>query len=112
MIEEILLSAGLPFRKSRFLNPPDDTYAVYTDDIDTDGADYVGRDSSDIPIIVMHSLTIELYEPSLDDAAEEAMESALSSAGLAWTKQDRYWLQEEQRYQVVYETNYTAVRRR
>ncbi|MBQ8143814.1 MAG: hypothetical protein IJ452_04900 [Butyricicoccus sp.] len=112
MIESILSATGLPFRRARFLDPPGGTYAVYTDDCETDGADPMGGDMSDVPAIVTHSPTIELYEPAPDDAAEESVESALGAAGLTWTKQDRYWLQEEQRYQVVYETSYTTKRRK
>ena len=104
MINKIIQAAGLNCRKSRFLKPPAGTYGVYMDDITTDGPDnMVGW--------YEHSITLELYEPTPDDAIEAAVEAAITAEGLQWTKQDRYWLQEEQRYQVVYEFDYIEKRR-
>lgn len=104
MINKILTASGVKYRRGRFLRPPAGTYAVYTDDIETDGPD--GR-----PCIFTHNYTVELYEAQPDDDAEDAIESALIAAGLQWTKQDRYWLQDEQRYQVIYEFTYIEKRR-
>ena len=99
MIKEILTTAGLPFRRSRFVKPPAGTYAVYMDDVSTDGPDGINR-------IFTHNIIVEVYEPEPDDDAEAAIEAAINAQGLAWTKQDRYWLREEQRYQVIYEFSY------
>lgn len=99
MIETILNAAGVPFRRSRFLKPPAGTYAVYTDDIATDGPDGMNR-------IFHHDITVEVYEAKPDDKTEAAIEAALDAQGLHYTKQDRYWLQDEQRYQVIYEFSY------
>lgn len=99
MIKTILDAAGVPFRRSRFLKPPAGTYAVYMDDVDTDGPDGMNR-------IFNHDVTVEVYEPKPDDKAEAAIEAALDAQGLHYTKQDRYWLQDEQRYQVIYEFSY------
>ena len=96
IIETILNAAGVPFRKTRFIKPPAETYAIYMDDIETDGPDGMNR-------IYTHDITVELYETAPDDAVEAAIEAAINAEGLRWTKQDRYWLREEQRYQVVYE---------
>lgn len=101
MIKTILTAAGMPFRRSRFLTPPEGTYAVYMDDVNADGPDGMDR-------IFNHNITVEVYEPTPDDDAEAAIEAALSTQGLHWTKQDRYWLQTEQRYQVIYEFSYTT----
>ncbi|MBR5862252.1 MAG: hypothetical protein IKZ08_02885 [Bacteroidales bacterium] len=104
MINNIIKAAGLNCRKSRFLKPPAGTYGVYMDDVATDGPDnMVGW--------YTHSITLELYESSPDDGMEAAVEAAITAAGLQWTKQDRYWLQEEQRYQVIYEFEYIEKRR-
>lgn len=102
MIAELLTEAGLTFRHIRFLKPPQGTYAVWQDDIVTDGAD--GEPSG----IFEHNYTVELYEPTPDNAAEAAMESALAVRGIHYRKEDRYWLQDTQRYQVVYEFSTTA----
>lgn len=104
MIKNILTAAGIEFRQTRFPSPPTGTYAVYMDDVSTDGPDYQNR-------IYTHDYTIEVYEPTPDDAAEQAIEAAIDAAGLRWTKQDRYWLQSEQRYQVIYEFTYIEKRR-
>jgi len=96
MINQILKAAGVTYRRTRFPKPPAGTYAVYMDDISTDGPD--DRNS-----IFTHDYTVEVYEPTPDDATEKAIEAALNERGLQWTKQDRYWLQDEQRYQVIYE---------
>ena len=108
MIKQILAAAGIPAKESRYINPPGSTYAVYFDDTDTLG----GPDPvPGAPLLVSHSATVELYEPTKDDASEAALESALIAQGLHWTKQARYWLQNVQRYQVVYEFDFTETRR-
>lgn len=104
MISDILAAAGIPCRRSRFPQPAADTYAVYTDDVSASGADNVN-------CIFAHSITVELYEPAPDDAAEAALEAQLNARGIPWDKQDRYWLQAEQRYQVVYDFDYIEKRR-
>ena len=100
MISKMLAGTGIPFRRARFPAPPAGSYIVYTDDISTDGPD-------EIPALLTHALTLELYEAVPDDAAEAAVETAIAARGLQWDKQDRYWLQDAQRYQVVYEFEFT-----
>ncbi len=104
MIEKILTASGVTFRRSHFVRPPDETYAVYLDDKTTDGPDGINA-------IIHHDVTVEVYEPKADDATEAAIEAAIDAEGLQWTKQDRYWLSDEQRYQVIYEFTYTEKRR-
>lgn len=104
MVNRILTAAGVPYRKTRFPKPPAETYAVYTDDISTDGPDGLNR-------IYTHDVTVEVYEPAPDDAIEAAVEAAINAQGLPWTKQDRYWLQDSQRYQVIYEFSFIEKRR-
>lgn len=104
MVTDILRATGIPFRKTRFLKPPSGTYAVYTDDMETLGGD-------NLVAIYHHQITIELYESGLDDDAEEKIQAVLSNAGIHWEKQDRFWLQNEQRYQVIYEFDYYEKRR-
>lgn len=104
MIEKILTAAGVKHKRTRFLQPPATTYAVYMDDQSTDGPDGINA-------VITHDYTVEVYEPAPDDAAEAAIEAAINAAGLRWTKQDRYWLQDVQRYQVIYEFIYIEKRR-
>ena len=105
MIIELLQSAGLTFRHVRFLKPPQGTYAVWVDNMETDGGD--NQKSG----IFEHNYTVEIYEPTPDDTAEQAMEAALDAAGIQYMKQDRYWLQDEQLYQVVYDFSTTTKER-
>lgn len=104
MIDKILTAAGVKYRRTRFLKPPAETYAVFLDDKTTDGPDGINA-------IITHDYTVELYEPAPDDAMEAAIEAALDAEGLRWTKQDRYWLQDAQRYQVIYEFTHIEKRR-
>jgi hypothetical protein len=112
MIKEILTAAGVQYRQGRHTKPPADTYAVYFDDVERDGADPVTPDTSaGLPGIYHHDVRVELYEPKPDDKTEAAIEAELNARGLPWSKEDRYWLQDAQRYQVIYEFTYTEKRR-
>ena len=104
MVNKILTEAGIKYRRSRYPKPFPDTYAVYFDEREAGGADGIN-------CLITHHITIEVYESIPDDAAEAAIEAALDARGIEWTCQDRYWLQEEQRYQVIYEFTYIEKRR-
>lgn len=105
MIDEIMTAAGIQGRGSRFVKPPAGTYAVWFDDLETDGPDGMP------PRIFRHNVTVELYEPKKDDAAVTALEAELTARGLHWTKQDRLWIKSEQMYQTIYEFTYIEKRR-
>lgn len=109
MIKEILTAAGVEHARGRFLHMPDGTHAVYFDDVEVTGPDRDGTaDQAGLPRIRTHNVMVELYEPAPDDQAELAIEAEFDARGLPWTKQDRYWLKDLQRYQVVYELTYTT----
>ena len=99
MVREILNESGIIYRKSRFLKPPKGTYAVYDDDIETFGGD-------NIVLGYQHQITIELYSPTPDENAEKVLESIITSKGLQWHKQSRFWLKDEELYQTIYEFDY------
>ena len=99
MTETILTASGIPYKRARYLHPPAETYAVYFDDLTTDGPDPVGVN---MPQIVTHDVVVELYEPTLDADAEARLEAQLNARGIQWRKQAAYWLQNVQRYQVIY----------
>lgn len=105
MVNEILNAAGIKQRGSRFTRPPGDTYAVWFDDITTDGPDGMP------PRIFTHEVSVELYERKPDNRAVAALEAELTAAKLHWTKQDRFWIASEQMYQTVYEFTYIEKRR-
>ena len=105
MVTEILKRAGVKFRQSRYTaRPLPDTYAVYFDDREAGGADGIN-------CLITHNITIEVYESKPDDVTEAAIEEAMDTYGLEWTSQARYFIQEEQRYQVIYEFSYIEKRR-
>ena len=108
MVDKILKASGIKYSRARFMKPPAGTYAVYMDDVETDGPDIMGPGA---PITERHTCTVELYEPTPDDKAEADMEAAITAAGLPYAKQDRYWLQDVQRYQIVYDFEYITKRR-
>lgn len=107
MTADILNAAGVTNRQGRFLRMPDETHAVYFDDKTVDAADRVTT-AEQLPRVVTHNVTIEVYEPAPDDAAEAAIEAELDARGIPWSKQDRYWLQDAQRYQVIYTFSYIS----
>lgn len=108
MVDKILATAGIQGRRGRFPGPKPSTYVVLLDDVNTEpGPDPVPG----APLSIRHDITVELYEDRPDDKAETALEAAITATGLHYTKQDRYWLQTEQQYQVIYEFSYIEKRR-
>lgn len=103
MVKSVLEAAGFvegaTYKATRFLKPPATTYAIYMDSFDRRGSD-------DQNLIAEHTYTIELYSYVPDATSEAAIESALDQYALPFSKQDRYWLNEEQLYQVVYTFDY------
>lgn len=101
MIEEILTATGMPHRQSHFpVRFPDETCAVWLDDITADGPDGYNR-------IFTHNVTVELYAAKIDPEAEATLEAEFNARGLHWEKQSAYWLRDVQRYQTIYEITYT-----
>lgn len=108
MVNKILTGAGfvenVTFKETRFLKPPkDQTYAVYSDTKTVRGADYVNA-------ITAHEVNIEVYEYTPDPDTEAAIEAQLDACGQEYIKQSRYWINEEQLFQVIYEFNYLTKR--
>lgn len=109
MVNEILKATGIEYAQGRFLRLPETTCAVYFDNIEVTGADRVTPPApGGLPRIYAHNVTVEVYEPAPDDPSENALEAELDARGIEWTKEDRYWLKDLQRYQTVYEFSYTS----
>lgn len=108
LAEEILQDAGFilneTYRELRFLEPPGETYAVYIDTMTVRGPD-------DLNAVEFHETNIELYEYAPDPDAEARIEAQLDAHGQPYIKQARYWISEEQLYQIIYEFNYTIKRK-
>lgn len=99
MVNTILQPTGIPFKESRFLTPPSTTYAVYMDAVERRGGDSIN-------LLSQHDITLEVYEYSKDPEVEKAIEDRLDELGIEYSKTPRYWIQEEQLYQVVYDFTY------
>lgn len=99
MVKKILDATGIPYKETRFLKPPTGTYAVYSDSFGRRGGD-------DINLITEHDITIELYEYVPDNDSEAKIELELDKNNIEYEKQARYWLKDEQLYQIVYEFSY------
>ncbi len=104
MVKRVLTNAGFvegeTFKETRFLKPPKDTYAVFNDSFTRRGADGFN-------LIRDHEYTIELYSYVPDPDAESRIEESFDKLGLEYEKVDRYWIQSEQLYQVIYSFNFT-----
>lgn len=105
MVEQILEAAGFvrnrTYRETRFLKPPATTYCIYNDT-----REIRGHDSANA--IVYHEVNIEMYEYQPDPESEEALEASFDLAAVPYIKQNRYWMNEEQLYQIIYEFNFTT----
>lgn len=104
MVRKVLTLAGFvegkTFKETRFLKPPKETYAVYLDL-------YSARGSDNSNELKEHNYTIELYSNKADSEAENRIENSLNSLGIRYVKDPRYWLLEEELYQVIYQFDYT-----
>ena len=103
MVKDILKDAGFvenqTFKECRFLKPPKGTYAVYFDS-------YYARGADDRNFLKEHQYSIELYSDVPDPGAEKRIEKSLDSHAMAYTKEERYWLEDESLYQVIYDFEY------
>ena len=103
MVKKVLTGAGFvegkTFKETRFIKPPKTSYAVYLDS-------FTGRGADGLNLLKEHNYTIELYSYKSDPEAEARIEASLDELGLEYDKDSRYWIQEEQLYQVVYSFNY------
>ena len=103
MVKKVLTDAGFienkTFKECRFLKPPTTTYAIYLDSYEARGAD-------NLNMIKDHEYIIELYSSTPDPGAEHRIEASLDKFALAYEKEDRYWLESEGLYQVVYSFEY------
>jgi hypothetical protein len=67
---------------------------------------YTRRGADAVNLITEHDYTIELYSYDPDNGAEKRIENSLDYYSIPYEKESRYWLQEEQLYQVIYTFNF------
>lgn len=103
MVKQILTESGFKegktFKETRFLKPPKSNYAIYLDSYNARGADGLN-------MIKEHDCTIELYSNKPAPTDEMNIEKTLDRYGIEYEKQERYWLESEQLYQVLYTFTY------
>lgn len=100
MLLDILKATGIPFKESRFNKAPSTTYAVYTDSITRRGADNKN-------LLSDHRVYIELYSKVIDKDSEKKLESELDARSITFDKSERVWFEDEQKYQLIYNFEYT-----
>ena len=94
-----LLEGLCPYRETKFKTPPKEDYCVWNDSKNTYGADNKN-------LVVEHNISIELYEYSPNDDLEESIEARFDDLAIFYDKQERYWLDSEKLFQIVYEFTY------
>ena len=102
MVDKILNGVGIPYTETRFKVPPKcDTFAVYLDEVE-------GRGGDGVNLIEEHSISLEVYESYKDPETESKIEANFNALGVEYTKEPRYWIEDEQLYQVIYEFKYIS----
>lgn len=93
----ILSETGIPFAYDHFAegdspDPPFICYlAPYSDHFPADG----------VPYLRVSAFHVELYTDAKDPAAEAAVEAALSSHGVFWSRSET-WIESERLYETIY----------
>lgn len=99
MIHNILKNTGIPYKETRFNKAPSTTYLIFTDSVVRQGAD--NRN-----LLYYHHVFIELYSSSIDFESEKKLENQLDTYAIQYNKSERVWLDNEQKYQIIYDFNY------
>ena len=100
---KLILEGLCQYRETKFKIPPKEDYCVWNDSKRVYGADKKN-------LIEEHNVSIELYEYSPNNDLEESIEARLDELGIAYDKQERYWLDDEKLFQIVYEFSYLTKR--
>ena len=96
-----ILNGICDFRETKFKVPPKVDYCVYNDTKRVYGADKKN-------LVEEHNISIELYEYSPNDELEARIEARLDDLAIEYDKQERYWLDSEKLFQIVYEFSYVT----
>ena len=103
LIDDILQGAGFEknktYRETRFITPPKSSYVIFNASYDRRGADNMN-------LLKDYDATFELYSSKPDETSEVNIEKQFDLKGIAYLKQERYYIQTEQLYQVIYEFSF------
>lgn len=101
--KSIATTAGINVKETRQAEATTAIYAVVFESVEAIGPDLAPN------LLTRHTATIELYTKKNNAAAKAAataLETALNDENLAWSKDDRAWIDEEKIFQTVYNYNY------
>ena len=91
-VADILADTGLPFAPVAFGNPPQETYAVYTQEVNRGGADLLN-------CMATSDVTIEVYAYDFyDEEAVRAVSKALDRRAIAYRLYDATFIHGERLY--------------
>ena len=91
-VADILADTGLPFAPVAFGNPPQETYAVYTQEVNRGGADLLNCMNAS-------GVTVEVYAYDFyDEEAVRAVGKALDRHAIAYRLYDATFIHGEQLY--------------
>ena len=93
----ILNSSGIPFKYHHFSSNPPIPYGSYL----FEDSEPVFADG--ITALEFDKVRIELYLDEKSPETEQKLTDALTNAGIAYTKIDEAYIEEEKLYQIVYE---------
>ena len=105
LLEHAGFRENITYRETRFLKPPKSTYAVFNDTKTVRGADLANN-------IIEHAVSIEVYEYAPDPEAEGMIEAVFDEYAVSYTKNERYWIDDQQLYQIIYEYSWIEKKRK
>ena len=92
-------SLGYPMHAGDFRKAPRGAYIVYRDEQERGGADLKNT-------VTLHRLTIEFYSEEVKKDVEKRIEELLDNTAIKYIKLPVEWLEDVQRYQVLYDLKY------
>lgn len=96
-IKAWLESTGMKVAENYFFKPPALPYIVFTEDINTSGADYKN-------CLVDRSISVEMYSERINREKEANIEGLLNKKAINF-KKNRTWIDKEKYFQTVYDFN-------
>lgn len=99
IIKEIFDESSIQYKETKFNKPPQGTYAIFTDNVQRNGADLRNFTKE-------HHTFIELYSHNVDEESEIKLETAIDNQNLKYYKSERVYLDDLSLYQVIYDFEY------
>lgn len=102
LVASILEETGLSFTAVAFNNPPNETYAIYNEEITRRGADTMN-------CISEHDVSMEVYSYDFyDDEAVRMVASVLDRRAIEYKKYDTTFINSEHLYCTRFEFSFTT----